>query len=246
MPSADPPLATMSSPDSPTKRRDSASSYEEEVLILLLAANPSIVLSYKTMAALSGGTRTAASLEHKFRKWKARAKEIKAEHEQAEGAEGDDEKGRKTPVAKPVAKRPRATAKKMGHDSDADEEEGKKLKGAKRARKGGEGTKDEPVIKEEIQKAAKKLANASKTGSPEKAKVQKKGTARIVKKTDGLKAGGDEELVELKGKGKNAKVNVVESKAKGRTAKTGNAEEDEGVADASEELGEMEFELEDK
>lgn len=250
---ADQMLATMSSPPgptSPTKGRGSAAPTEDELILLLLAANPKIALNYKGMAALSGGTRTASSLEHRFRKLKVQARGIKEEHDRAHGIEGDDEKDGKAavakPVAKPVAKRARTTVKEAGHGSDADEEEGKKLEGAKRAKKGGKEAEGEPVIKAEIKKAAKKLTDGSKDGSSTKPKVQKKGTARIVKKGD-LRSDGDEELVELKGKGKNMKVNVVESKAKGRTgkvAKTGDTVDDEGKAGAEQDLGEMGFELE--
>ncbi|MCJ1426965.1 hypothetical protein MMC29_004868 [Sticta canariensis] len=52
----------------------------DDIIPLLLAVNPGIVLNYRQMAALDPRHRTYSSWEHKFRKWKARAKEI------AEGA----------------------------------------------------------------------------------------------------------------------------------------------------------------
>ncbi len=251
---ADPIVATMSSPPgptSPTKGRGSAAPTEEELILLLLAANPKLALNYKVMAALSGGARTASSLEHRFRKLKVQAKELKDDHDRAHGIEGDEGKDGKAgvakPVAKPVTKRARTTVKEEEQGSDADEEEGKSLKVAKRAKKGGEDAEDEPVIKAEIKKAAKKLATASKDGSPVKPRVQKKGVARIVKKGD-VRSGEDEELVELKGKGKKMKVNVVESKAKEMTGKAAKAGDtvDEGNIGAGQDLGDMQFELEER
>jgi hypothetical protein len=41
----------------------------------MIAVSPGMKLDYKLMSALDG-TKTPAALEHKFRKYKARAKEI--------------------------------------------------------------------------------------------------------------------------------------------------------------------------
>ena len=237
----------MSVPDSPEKRRGPAQLTDDDVIPLLLAANPKVVLNYKVMASLSKGARTHSSLEHRFRKWKARAKEIQAENEGPEEAAGVVDKDGKAKVQKSLAKRPRANTKQWGQDS-ASEEDGKEPNVAKRAKKGGQKAEDAPVIKAEIS-IAKKLADASNGGTNGKVKVLKKGTARIVKKTEGLRGGGEEELVELKGKGKSMKVNVVESKANGRKGKTVRSEDNVDEKDSvgeGEGLGEMRFELDDR
>ncbi|MCJ1363449.1 hypothetical protein MMC16_002556 [Acarospora aff. strigata] len=54
-----------------------APSAEDILIPILIATNPDIKLDYKKMSALDG-TKTAASFEHRFRKYRARAKEIVA------------------------------------------------------------------------------------------------------------------------------------------------------------------------
>ena len=165
------------------------------------------------------------------------AKELQADDEGAAGGEPNTNNGtaKKRQTEKPLAKRPRAAAKKASQDQDSDEEdeEGKMAKPSKRPKTKSADTEEQPVIEEEIRKAAQKLKEASKNDgspAPELPKGQKKGTARVVKK-DGLRGGGEEEVEKTKGKGK----------VKGKTVK---AEESEDDGDAGADLGEMQFELE--
>ena len=48
----------------------------DDVIPILIAANPGLTLNYKQMTALDLQHRTYSSWEHKFRKWRAKAKEI--------------------------------------------------------------------------------------------------------------------------------------------------------------------------
>ncbi len=54
-----------------------AAAEQESLLILLIATTPGMKIDYKMMSALDS-TRTAAAIEHRFRKYKARAQEIVA------------------------------------------------------------------------------------------------------------------------------------------------------------------------
>ena len=210
-------MSAASSPES--KRRGSTSATEDDIIPLIIAGNPGLVLNYKQMAARSKGKYTWSSLEHKFRKWKAVAKELQVDKE--EGTEGGAasstvETAKKRQTAKPPAKRHRAAVKKENQDQDSEdeEEEGKKKKPVKRSKMGSADAEEEPVIKEEIRKAAQKLKEASKDGVspvPELPKGQKKGTARVVKK-DGLRGGRDDEEDEAEVKG-NGKGNKGKTKA---------------------------------
>lgn len=230
---------TMSPDPSPRKGRGSAAANEDELILLLLASNPKLVLDYKAMSDLSNGTRTVYALQHRFRKLKASAKEMQTEHDGAE--EAGDGKDKKAVIAeKPLAKRSRAVIKKENQGSE--DEEGGKPKVTKRAKKGSkDDAEEEPVIKEEIRKAAQKLAEVRKDGLPEKVIVQKKGTARVVKKVDGLMGGGEEEVEGLKGTAPESKVKVKGKKEKvvegGVTVK-----EEEDVGEG-EDLSEMQFEF---
>ncbi len=62
----------MSSPPALTTPSASA---EDTLIPLILAAHPGIKLDYKKMSALDG-IKTASSLEHRFRKYRARGQEI--------------------------------------------------------------------------------------------------------------------------------------------------------------------------
>ena len=251
VPIANPGPAAMSAASSPeSKRRGSTSATEDDIIPLIIAGNPGLVLNYKQMAACSKGKYTWSSLEHKFRKWKAVAKELHADN--VEGAEGGAasstvETAKKRQAAKPLAKRPRAPKKAtQDQDSEDEEEEGKKTKANKRSKVGSADAEEKPVIKEEIRKAAQKFKEASKNGgSPalELPKGQKKGTARVVKK-DRLRGGGDEdEEEELEGKGKG---NGKGGDMKGKAVKVEESEDDEDGGDADGVLGQMQFELENR
>ena len=74
----------------------------EETVILLIAANPGISFDYRQIAALDLQGRTYYSWEHRFRKWRASAKELVEQSGEAAGGDGD--------VA-PVKKAKRARAK---------------------------------------------------------------------------------------------------------------------------------------
>ena len=236
MPSAT--LSTMSPDPSPRKGRGSTAANEDELILLLLASNPKLVLDYKTMSDLSNGTRTVYALQHRFRKLKARAKEMQTEHD--EGEEAGDKKDKKAAMAeKPLVKRSRAVVKKENGSGD-EEEEGKKPKVTKRAKKVGKGdAEEEPVIKEEIRKAAQKLKEVGKDELLEKIRVQKKGTARVVKKVDSLRGGLEEEVAGLDG-------TALKPKTRGNKGKTAEGEvtvKEEDDVGEGEDLGEMQFEV---
>lgn len=54
----------------------SASNANDDIIPVLIAANPGLALNYKQMTVLDPKHRTWSSWEHKFRKWRARAKDI--------------------------------------------------------------------------------------------------------------------------------------------------------------------------
>lgn len=57
-----------------------ASALNDDMIPLIIASHPNLTLSYKTMAALDPLNRTESSHQHRFRKWRARANEIKDEY----------------------------------------------------------------------------------------------------------------------------------------------------------------------
>lgn len=48
----------------------------DDIIPIMIAANPGLTLNYKQMTVLDPQHRTYSSWEHKFRKWRAKAKEI--------------------------------------------------------------------------------------------------------------------------------------------------------------------------
>ena len=62
----------------------------DDVIPVLLAANPGITLNYKQMMALDPQHRTYSSWEHKFRKWRAKAKDIANGTAKANGESSKD------------------------------------------------------------------------------------------------------------------------------------------------------------
>lgn len=83
----------------------SANNDADSIMPLLFATigNPSI--SFKKMAAMDDLGRTESSLEHKFRKWRQKGREIAAENPENAGTLG-------TTSAATTPKKPRAPAKK--------------------------------------------------------------------------------------------------------------------------------------
>lgn len=74
---------------SPSKREQSKNqaAANDEMIPLILATNTGVVLNYKAMSGMDPQNRTASSLEHRFRKWKARARELVLESVNNEEAE---------------------------------------------------------------------------------------------------------------------------------------------------------------
>ncbi|MCJ1254443.1 hypothetical protein MMC24_002258 [Lignoscripta atroalba] len=171
------------------KASNTLSITSDDLIPLLLAANPSIKPDYKLMSALDG-TRSASSFEHRFRDYRKRAKEIR---DAVDGSVGE---------LMPVPSKPKQGKKTMGDARDG-ESEGKPTTVKKRKAPGGN----------------KCAAQVSESGTTEKkAKIMKKGIARILKKEKNASAGESE--------GSEADTN------------------DEAVRDKEEGLVEMKFDLE--
>ena len=82
-------MSTMSNTPSPSKHEQSTtqSAANDEIIPLIIAANPGLILNYKAISALDPNKRTPSSFEHRFRKWKARAKELTPESADLMGGE---------------------------------------------------------------------------------------------------------------------------------------------------------------
>lgn len=89
------------------KASASANNDADSIMPLLFATigNPSI--SFKKMAAMDDLGRTESSLEHKFRKWRQKGRDIAAENPENAGSLG-------TTSAANTPKKPRAPSKKVG------------------------------------------------------------------------------------------------------------------------------------
>ena len=88
----------------------------DTILPLLFAANPSITPNYKKMSAMDSHGRTAAALEHKFRKWRQIGREILAAH--------PEEAGKDHAVGQPAQTKTPRTPKKQGNKNDREGEDG--------------------------------------------------------------------------------------------------------------------------
>ena len=76
-----PTTASMSSKESPKKGAGAGSTTDIDTLMpLLFAVHPEVKPNYKKMSAIDEYKRTAAALEHKFRKWRHKGVEIAAAH----------------------------------------------------------------------------------------------------------------------------------------------------------------------
>lgn len=93
----------------------------DDIIPLLLVVNPGIVVNYKQMAALDPQHRTYSSWEHKFRKWKARAREIAEgaakENGESSKAAGDTEDNT---TAEPAVALKRKTTSRLGSQGSND------------------------------------------------------------------------------------------------------------------------------
>ena len=251
----------------------------DDIIPLLLATTNNATINYKQIAALDPQQRTASSFEHKFRKWKARAKELLdgvanggADHGNQNGGNGN------VPATK------RKTVNDAAHNESGDGEEGptKKPKVTEQApskinggtdleakigtmskaptqdvtlddnkaivirrttaRKAPVKVKtpvfvDESDIKDEgetseaewqaphIEKSVDGMANLSNVSPIKKARVLKKGTARIVKKKLGMRgAGGASDGEEYNGASDEIEVEFNGAKTKAKRGKnTGGA-----------------------
>ena len=101
-----------------------STSAEDLLVPILIASNPGMKLDYKTMSALDG-TKTPASFEHRFRKYRARAQEILTTKAGDAGA-GAIPEGL-VPVT-PTKKRVKKSTGEGGDEDGADGEETPKKK----------------------------------------------------------------------------------------------------------------------
>lgn len=81
----------------------------DSIMPLLFATIGNPTISFKKMAAMDELGRTESSLEHKFRKWRQKGREIAAENPENAGILGTASAGAVT------AKKPRAPAKKAAN-----------------------------------------------------------------------------------------------------------------------------------
>lgn len=79
-----PTKSAVTKPTTPTKSAANQTAGSDEIIALYLAAHGHPVINYKQMAAMDLQNRTASAFEHKFRKWRARAKELSEEHENSD------------------------------------------------------------------------------------------------------------------------------------------------------------------
>lgn len=227
----------------------SPSATNDDIIPVLLAANPGLSLNYKQMAAMDPQNRTYCTWEHKFRKWRATAKSIAdgtaKDIGESSKVAGDTEGNTNTGTGKAVKQKSAGALESQGLD-DEDNASIKKSKAAKKAKPAKEQaepkavTKDDdasdkqglpvrattarkglgkaPAVDEESSaKNADDLnddgekdtakANSSKKrdestqdaidGSPlKKARAEKKGTARVVKKKAKKPTETEEEISE--------------------------------------------------
>lgn len=178
----------------------------EESVILLIAANPGITFNYKEIAALDLQGRTFYSWEHRFRKWRASAKELAEEAAKDNGEKEDN--GDDAPIKK--AKKARAKVKQVApinvinDDNGCDKQAPRKAAANATTDDQGSNVKEEDVSNGEAAVAkvnsGKKRQEATEDavdGSPTKrARASKKGTARVVKKSSKKPTEIDEEVPE--------------------------------------------------
>ena len=84
----------------------SANNDADSIMPLLFATIGNPAISFKKMAAMDELGRTESSLEHKFRKWRQKGREIAAKNPENAGTLGT------TSAAATTPKKPRAPAKK--------------------------------------------------------------------------------------------------------------------------------------
>ena len=154
-----------------TQSRVSAPLEAKEIIPLLLAAHPNLKINFKAMFAYSQGTRTASALEHRFRPWKGDADKLRKEFP-------DIATETKVQTTKLPAKRSRATIDTV--TSDSNDEAVQKSQVTKRTKTINQ-DKEKEMIKLEDDEKLQKATDCIKE-IPPKARVQKKGTARVVRK----------------------------------------------------------------
>lgn len=121
--------------ESPSSANAAATALDD-MIPLLLAANPGLTVNYKQMAALDKQKRTYSSIEHKFRKWRAIAKEITEGATTASGeASKDSSDVQGGGITEKLAVRKRKTASDEAHEDSEDEVEApvKKPKATRKA-----------------------------------------------------------------------------------------------------------------
>lgn len=214
----------------------SASNPNDDVIPILLAANPGLTLNYKKMAALDPQQRTNFSWEHKFRKWRASAKDIadgtaKANDESSKDAGETGDPATETamddaPIKKPKAGK-KAPAKKQAvsqvasqaasqaatKDDLASDKQALPIrpttarKGPVKATASGESSvkngeldndgEDDTMAKANVSKKRDETTQDTINESPpKKARTEKKGTARVVKKKAIKPSEAEEEISE--------------------------------------------------
>ena len=133
-----------------------------DLMILLIASNPAITFNYKTMSAISG-SMTPFALEHRFRKIKAKAKEVREKAGDIEGLE----------AVKSTPKRKQSVAHEEGGDGTLSPVSTKKRK------VGGNGVNE--VIKENGDTPTRKTIGKKGTANPVKKEQKSKKSAVMVK-----------------------------------------------------------------
>ncbi|MCJ1470836.1 hypothetical protein MMC07_009483 [Pseudocyphellaria aurata] len=247
----------------------------DDIIPVLIAANPGLILNYKQMTALDPHHRTNSSWEHKFRKWRARAKEIADGTAEVKGESSKDAGGtaaiRTSPddgEAAPIKKkRATKTKPKLGTDMVAEKQATPNATtedGANdnqdlplrptTARKGpakdpslGEGSSanngddvnidaEDTTAKANTGKKRDETTQDDINESPrKKARAEKKGTARVVKKkaikpTEEVVSEEDsdsEKTVKAKGKGRKG-AGAAKSATKGKAKMDEASGQDEG------------------
>ncbi|KAF6236572.1 hypothetical protein HO173_005353 [Letharia columbiana] len=241
----------------------------DSIMPLLFATIGNPAISFKKMAAMDELGRTESSLEHKFRKWRQKGREIAAENPENAGTLGTANAGGATtkkpraPVKKGANGKDEGPVKQAGvedEEDDIDEEAGA-IKQESDEMSGIDGEMLPPPTKGKATatKGTKKRAASEKSADAEherteapvkKAKVVKKGTAKVVKKSNAklYSSSEDEEAVSedeekvptTKPKGK-GKSNVAAAHGKGKAAAkpTGPAKAKKGKADMAAEAGQI-------
>ncbi len=95
----------------------------DSIMPLLLATIGNPTISFKRMAAMDELGRTESSLEHKFRKWRQKGREIAAQHPENAGTQSSSSTGAATTKKSRAATKKGANYKGKGSTEQADVED---------------------------------------------------------------------------------------------------------------------------